>query len=103
MTQTDPNANIEQKSVYEELQVAGEQLLTKAKELIREGNVRRLIVKQDDHIILEVPLTIGVVGILAAPQLAALGALAALITQCTIQVIRTEQPGETPREPGQPE
>jgi uncharacterized protein DUF4342 len=91
MTQTDPNANVEQKTIYEELQVAGEQLLTRVKEVVREGNVRRLIIKgEDGHTILELPLTVGVVGILAAPQLAAIGALCALVTRCSIQVIRVE-------------
>lgn len=96
MTQTDPNTtNVEQKTVYEELQVAGEQLLSRVKEVVREGNVRRIIIKgEDGHIIMEIPLTIGVVGILAAPQLAALGALCALVTRCSIQVIRSETPGE---------
>jgi hypothetical protein len=94
MTQTDPNAtNVEQKPVYEELQVVGEQLLTRVKELVHEGNVRRIIIKQEGHTIVEIPLTVGVVGILALPQLAAIGALCALVTQCSIEVVRTEEPG----------
>ena len=93
MTQTDPNtSNVEQKPVYEELQVVGEQLLSRVKDLVHEGNVRRIIIKQEGHTILEIPLTVGVVGILALPQLAAIGALCALVTQCSIEVIRTEQP-----------
>lgn len=89
MTQTDPN--IEQKAGYgvEELQVVGEQLLTKVKELIHEGNVRRIIIKQEGNTILELPLTVGVVGILALPQLAAIGAVCALVTRCSIEVVRT--------------
>ncbi|HEU5228332.1 MAG TPA: DUF4342 domain-containing protein [Ktedonobacteraceae bacterium] len=90
MTQTDPN--IQQRPAYEELQVAGEQLLAKVKELIHEGNVRRIIIKQDGHSIMEIPLTIGVVGMLAAPQLAAIGAICALVTHCSIEVVRTERP-----------
>lgn len=90
MTQTDPN--IQQRPAYEELQVAGEQLLAKVKELIHEGNVRRIIIRQDDHTIVEVPLTVGVVGVLAAPQLAAIGALCALVTHCSIQIVRSERP-----------
>jgi hypothetical protein len=93
MTQTDPNtSNIEQKPVYEELQVVGEQLLSRVKELVHEGNVRRIIIKQEGHTILEIPLTVGVVGILALPQLAAIGALCALVSKCSIEVVRTEEP-----------
>jgi Domain of unknown function (DUF4342) len=96
MTQTDPNtANVEQKPVYEELQVVGEQLLVRVKELVHEGNVRRIIIKQEGHTILEIPLTVGVVGILALPQLAAIGALCALVSKCSIEVVRTEEPGVT--------
>lgn len=95
MTQTDPNNDhIQAKPVYEELQVVGEQLLSKVKELIHEGNVRRIIIKQEGNTILEIPLTVGVVGIVALPQLAAIGALCALVTQCSIQVVRSEKPSE---------
>ena len=67
MTQTDTNTNPEQKSYTEELQVMGEQLLTRVKELLHEGNVRRIIIKQEGRTIMEFPLTIGVVGVVAAP------------------------------------
>lgn len=88
------NVNVEQKQGYEELQVMGEQLLTRVKELVHEGNVRRLIIKQDGHTILEVPLTVGVVGVIVAPALAAIGAIGALIAQCSIEVIRSERPSD---------
>ena|SRR5437868_1160835 len=92
MTQTDPN-NVDQRPSYqEELQVMGEQLLTRVKELIHEGNVRRIIIKQEGRTILEIPLTVGVVGVLVAPVLAAIGAIGALIAQCSIEVIRSEPP-----------
>src|SRR5437588_11207323 len=95
MTQTDPN-NVDQRPNYqEELQVMGEQLLTRVKELIHEGNVRRIIIKQEGHTILEIPLTVGVVGVLVAPVLAAIGAIGALIAQCSIEVVRSERPGST--------
>jgi len=80
----------EQKTIREEFKITGEQLLQKVKELIHEGNIRRVIVKQDDRTLLEIPLTLGVAGILLAPTLAALGALAALVTECTIVVERVE-------------
>jgi len=97
MTQTDPSNN-EPKSGYqlEELQVMGEQLLARVKELIHEGNVRRIIIKQEGQTIMEFPLTIGVVGAVLAPALAAIGAIGALIAQCSIEVVRSERPSEPP-------
>lgn len=93
MTQTDTNNTAQdQKSYTEELQVMGEQLLSKVKELLHEGNVRRIIIKQDGRTIVEFPLTIGVVGVVAAPILVAIGAISALIAQCSIEVIRSEAP-----------
>ena|SRR5437868_4530551 len=88
--------NGEQKPNYqtytEELQVMGEQLLSKVKELVHEGNVRRIIIKQEGRTVVEFPLTIGVVGALLAPPLAAIGAIGALIAQCSIEVVRSEPP-----------
>src|SRR5205807_9445762 len=95
MSQTDPNLQAGQR-YQEELQVMGEQLLTRVKELIHEGNVRRVIIKQEGHVIMEIPLTVGVVGVLVAPVLAAIGAIGALIAQCSIEVIRTEPPTSGP-------
>jgi uncharacterized protein DUF4342 len=92
LTQTDTDTNPEQKSYTEELQVMGEQLLSKVKELLHEGNVRRIIIKQEGRTIMEFPLTIGVVGVVAAPVLVAIGAISALIAQCSIEVIRSEPP-----------
>jgi hypothetical protein len=97
MTQTDNTTNTgqqpEYKSYTEELQVMGEQLLSKVKELLHEGNVRRIIIKQEGHTLMEFPLTFGVVGVLVAPVLAAIGAIGALIAQCSIEVVRAERPG----------
>ncbi len=99
MTQTDPN-NVDQRPSYqEELQVMGEQLVTRVKELLHEGNVRRIIIKQEGHTILEIPLSVGVVGVLVAPLWAALGAIGALLAQCSIEVIRTERPTSGSDEP----
>ena len=72
----------------------GEQLVSKVKELIHEGNVRRIIIKQDGHTVMEFPLTVGLVGVIVAPALAAIGAIGALIAQCSIEVIRSERPSE---------
>src|SRR5579863_7772243 len=91
MTQTDTNPEQKTYDFMEELPVLGEQLVSKFKELIHEGNVRRIIIKQDGHTILEIPLTIGVVGAILTPTLAAIGAVGALIAQCSIEVVRTEK------------
>lgn len=84
----------------EEIEVAGSQLVERVKELVAEGNVRRLILRtQDDKLILEIPLTAGAVvgGVvtLFAPLLAALGALAALLARVKVQIERSEG-GDTP-------
>ena len=100
MTQTDPNTQ-NSPDIIEELQVVGEQLLTKVKELIREGNVRRIRIKQDGHVVLEIPLARGVVGIVLAPTLAAIGAVGALLAQCSIEVVRSER-ASAPQEPVTP-
>ncbi len=76
----------------EEFKVNGEELLGKVKEIIREGNARRLIIKdKDGKTMIEIPLTAGVVGIVIAPVLAAVGAIAALVTECSIIVERNEE------------
>lgn len=93
MSQNDPT-NVDQRPNYqEELQIMGEQLVSKVKELIQEGNVRRIIVKQEGRTILEIPLTVGVVAAVLVPMWAALGAIGALIAQCSIEVVRSEPPG----------
>lgn len=80
------------KNRTEEFKVSGEDLLKKVKSIINEGNVRRITVKnKDNKTIVELPLTIGVVGAALAPLLAAVGAIAALVTECTIVVEREEK------------
>ncbi len=82
------------KTTKEEFKVNGEDLIGKVKQLINEGNVRRIIIKnKDGKQLIELPLTIGVVGAVLAPVLAAVGAVAALVTECTILVEReVEEP-----------
>lgn len=71
----------------EEFKIDGKDLLKKFKELVHEGNIRRIIIKnEEDKVILEFPLTYGAVGAIIAPMLAAVGAVAALLTKCTIIV-----------------
>ena len=76
----------------EEFKTTGEEMIAKVKELIHEGNVRRLsIVNDEGKTLIEVPLTLGVVGIVLVPTLAALGAIAALVTDCSIVVEKVEE------------
>ena len=79
----------------EKFTVSGSQLVEKVKQLIREGNVRRVRLLHEGKTIIEIPLTIGApvvaAGILVAPLLAALGAFAALVTECTIEVEKIEK------------
>ena len=79
------------KDKRERYKVAGERLLSKVKELLKEGNVRRITIKNDeDRTLIEIPLTIGVVGAAIFPVWAAVGAIAALVTDCSIEVERGE-------------
>jgi hypothetical protein len=81
----------------EKLHVSGSQLLEHAKRLLHEGNVRRIVIGHEGRIIAEFPLTIGVVGAVFAPVLAAIGALAALLTECTVEIERVEKESGTDR------
>jgi hypothetical protein len=77
----------------EEFKVEGEKVVSKIKELFHEGNIRRVIIKdKEGKTLIEIPMTLGVVGALIAPQLAAIGAIAALLTEATVVVERQEQP-----------
>lgn len=87
-------AQTEPKTTREELQIMGRDLVTTVEKLMREGTVRRIIIKQGTHTIMELPLIVGVVGVLMAPTLAAVGALGALLTDCTIEVVRVEPPAD---------
>jgi hypothetical protein len=76
----------------EEFRVNGEQLLAKVKELIHEGNIRRIIIKdRDGKTLIEFPMTVGVVGLVLAPTLAAVGAIAALVSEATVVVEKVEK------------
>jgi len=79
----------------EKFTVSGSQLVEKVKQLIREGNVRKVRLLHEGRTLIEIPLTIGApavaIGIMAAPVLAAIGAIAALVTECTIEVEKIEK------------
>jgi hypothetical protein len=78
-------------NIKEEFKVKGEDLVEKVKQLIHEGNVRRLIIKDEaGKVYLEIPVTVGVIGALIAPMLAAVGAIAAMVANLKIEVIREE-------------
>lgn len=75
----------------EEYEVRGEDLLSRVKELVREGNIRRITIRSEQgNTLIEIPLAIGVVGAMLLPVWASVGALAALVTNCTIAVERRE-------------
>ena len=81
--------------VKEKFTVSGDKLLDKVKQLIHEGNIRKVRLVYREKTLLEIPLSVGApvaaVGILAAPVLAAVGAFAALVTECTIEVEKVEE------------
>ena len=80
---------MEKRTTTQEFSVSADELTKKVKELLHEGNVRRIIVKDESgRVLLEIPVTVGVVGVLLAPWLAAVGVIAALATKCTLVVER---------------
>jgi hypothetical protein len=81
---------------WESCKVRGEDLLKRVKEIVHEGNVRRVVIRQGPRTVVEFPVTVGVVGAVAAPVLAALGAAAALLTECTIEVEREDTAAKRP-------
>ena len=83
----------------EEFRVKGDQVVTKLKELLHEGNVRHIVIKNDDgKVLIEFPVTIGLAGALLLPVWAAVGAIAAMVTNCTIEVERTDENDDEPDE-----
>ena len=75
----------------EEVQVVGRDLVDKVRELIHEGNVQRIIVKDEHgHTFIEIPVTVAAVGVILAPLLAAVGAISALVAKFTIVIVRSE-------------
>jgi Domain of unknown function (DUF4342) len=78
------------KTSWESFKAEGGNIIEKIKDLIHEGNVRRVVIQHDGRTVAEFPLTAGVVGALLAPVVAAIGAIVALLKDCTIQVERAE-------------
>jgi hypothetical protein len=106
----DPVGTDDRRKQYtEEFRVSGERVLAKVKELVHEGNVRRITIKNDEgRTLIEIPLTLGVIGTVLLPVWAAIGAIAALAANLTIAVDRVEMtPDEAataaePEAPGAP-
>lgn len=84
----------EQQQQHETHKVTVDKALEKIKQLLREGNVTRIRIKQGERVIADVPVTLGVVAAILAPLAAAIGAIAAVATRCTIEVEREEQQAE---------
>jgi len=82
----------EEKTYTEEIKTTGDELVAKVKELVHEGNVRRIVIKDGEgKTLIEIPLTLGVVGALLLPVAAAVGTIAALVTDCTIIVEKEKE------------
>ena len=84
--------NVTDQVEREKIEVKGEDLLAKIKELVHEGNITRVtILNEEGKQIVEIPLTVGVVGALLLPSLAAIGAIAAIVTKCTLEIERAAE------------
>jgi hypothetical protein len=88
-----------EKTVWESIKSEGANVVEKLRQIIHEGNVRRVVVKQGGRTVAEFPLTAGVVGAVLAPVLAAIGALVALLKDCSIEVEREKTDLVEPSEP----
>lgn len=92
MTPTTPPPSSEEKTHTEEHKVSGERLLSRVKELVHQGNIRRITIKNEQgHTLMEVPLTVGVVGAVLLPIWVAIGALAALAANYTLVVEKVDK------------
>ncbi|HWQ05378.1 MAG TPA: DUF4342 domain-containing protein [Longilinea sp.] len=85
---------------HEEYKVDGDAVVAKIRELLHQGNIRRIVIKNEQgQTLIEIPLTIGVVGVVLLPVWAAIGAIAALAVNLTILVERVEGTQDTPKDP----
>ncbi len=83
---------MQEKTIWESVKAEGSELLGHLKNIIQEGNVRHVVIKQGERTVAEFPLTVGVVGTVFAPVLAAIGAVIALVQDCSIEVEKVAQP-----------
>jgi hypothetical protein len=77
-----------EQTFWEKIEIKGGELITRLKDIVAEGNVRRIRITQRDRVVAEFPLSVGVVGVVFAPVLAAVGAMVALASDCTLEVER---------------
>ena len=84
------------KTFWQKVEGTTEQVIAELRRLIHEGNVRRVVVKHDGRTVAEFPVTVGVIGAVIAPMAAAIGALAAVLTDCSIEVERVASPAPPP-------
>lgn len=91
-----------EKTCWESIKTEGEGVIENLKKLIHEGNVRRIVVQHQGRTVAEFPVTVGVLGAMLAPVVAAVGAIVALLKDCTISVERTTPEHEQPSEPVTP-
>ena len=85
--------------IYEQIRVHANELADKVAELIHEGNVRRIIIKDESgHTFMEIPLTVATVGVILAPILAAVGAIATVVSRFQVVIERNAPPGPPPSE-----
>ena len=89
------------REVWENIRLTGEHVIDRVRAVVREGNVRQIAVRQGDRVVAIFPLTVGVFGVVASPVLAAVGALAALLTDCTIEIERRAPDAEAPPPPAE--
>lgn len=95
-TNANAGTNTQGRTVHEEFRVSGEAVVSKVKELVREGNVRRITIKNDEgKVLIEIPLTIGVIGTVLLPVWAAISAIAALVANLTISVEKVDSANRT--------
>ncbi len=87
---------MQERSWRESFRVEAHQVVDRFKELVHEGNVRRVVIKHDEHVVAEFPLTAAVVGTVLAPMVAAVGASATLATHSTIEVERVDTSADAP-------
>lgn len=85
---------MEERTFWESVKAGGNEALDFVKKVVHEGNVRRIVVRQGDRSVAEFPLSVGVVGTVFAPVLAAIGAIVALLQDCSIDVERVGKPAE---------
>lgn len=86
---------VQDRPTVDTIQATGSQIFETLKNLLNEGNVRKVVIKQDGNTVAEFPLTFGVLGAALAPALAAIGAIAALANNCSIEVERVSPPEAT--------